>query len=377
MFVPLPDIMTIHLFNPEHDIALASGLTNFTAPHAGRQLRSDLAFLPALWASENDVILVDHVESAERKWRRLCGRLARLGIREASSRHFTDYLPHGTFDNMQPWGWDAAIRAEMIRKGISTAIMPTEAQITAFRQLSHRRTAARLLTMLHDDSNTQAECPEGHIIGEAFECQHIDDIKQLLERYGLLVLKAPWSSSGRGIRFLDATQLLTQTNWITNILQRQGSVMVEPCYKKVKDLAMEFEATDEGIKYKGLSLFATKNGAYMGNILATENAKREIINSYIPVCLLDRIKEKICTFLDLGDYRGPFGIDMMVVKESHIHSSITIRPSPLLLHPCVEINLRRTMGHVALSMTPLDDDIKAVMRIDFDGTNYKLRILRL
>ena len=39
--------MNIHVFNPEHDIALASNLANFTAPHAGRQLRADLGFLPA------------------------------------------------------------------------------------------------------------------------------------------------------------------------------------------------------------------------------------------------------------------------------------------------------------------------------------------
>ena len=56
--------MTLHIFNPEHDIALASNLSNFTAPHAGRQLRNDLGFLPALWAQEGDQILVEHEESA-------------------------------------------------------------------------------------------------------------------------------------------------------------------------------------------------------------------------------------------------------------------------------------------------------------------------
>ena len=54
--------MTLHIFNPEHDIALASNLSNFTAPHAGRQLRADLGFLPALWAEEGDVVLVENVE---------------------------------------------------------------------------------------------------------------------------------------------------------------------------------------------------------------------------------------------------------------------------------------------------------------------------
>ena len=47
-----------------------------------------------------------------------------------------------------------------------------------------------------------------------------------------------------------------------------------------------------------------------------------------------------------------------------------------LLHPCVEINLRRTMGHVALSLTPDDDDIVRVMRIELTD-HYKLLIKKL
>jgi hypothetical protein len=38
--------MRLHIFNPEHDIALAANLKRFTAPHAGRQMRADLGFLP-------------------------------------------------------------------------------------------------------------------------------------------------------------------------------------------------------------------------------------------------------------------------------------------------------------------------------------------
>ena len=61
--------------NPEHDIALASNLANFTAPHAGRQLRSDLGFLPVLWADESDAVLVDNVEVATKNCQRLCRKM--------------------------------------------------------------------------------------------------------------------------------------------------------------------------------------------------------------------------------------------------------------------------------------------------------------
>ena len=56
--------MKLHIFNPEHDIALAANQPRFTAPHAGRQLRADLGFLPALWAADGDMVLVDDVETA-------------------------------------------------------------------------------------------------------------------------------------------------------------------------------------------------------------------------------------------------------------------------------------------------------------------------
>jgi hypothetical protein len=137
---------------------------------------------------------------------------------------------------------------------------------------------------------------------------------------------------------------------------------------------MEFCVDDDGIHYLGLSLFHTVNGAYEGNILATESVKREIISHYIPVCLLDSVEQRIVESLDLGSYRGPFGVDMMIVTDAN-HQPSTISPQ-FLLHPCVEINLRCTMGHVALAISPTDDDILRVMRVDYNGTNYQLKIQR-
>ena len=65
-------------------------------------------------------------------------------------------------------------------------------------------------------------------------------------------------------------------------------------------------------------------------------------------------------------YTGPFGIDMMVVRNNHDEH---------VLHPCVELNLRRTMGHVALSLPTAFDVPTKVMRICYDKT-YRLRITR-
>ena len=54
--------MKVYLFNPGHDIALAAHQKYVTLPHAARQLQTDLAFLPVLWASKGDLVLVEDKE---------------------------------------------------------------------------------------------------------------------------------------------------------------------------------------------------------------------------------------------------------------------------------------------------------------------------
>ena len=334
--------MTLHIFNPEHDIALASNLSNFTAPRAGRQLRTDLWWMPRLWAQENDVVWMKGVQ------------LGGLPITA-----------------VEPWGWDRAICAELRRAGVKDEVLPTDEMVQHIRQLSHRRTSAQLLPLLQMEGT----------VGEAFECKTVEEVTELMQRYGRLVLKAPWSSSGRGVRFCENEKgEMRNENWVRNVIKAQGSMMAEPYYNKVKDFGMEFEADAEGrIHYLGLSLFHTVNGAYEGNILATESVKQEMISRYIPISLLDSVKQRIVERLTLDGYVGPFGIDMMIVKpgEGNHNSQLSIVNSQLLLHPCVEINLRRTMGHVALNISPTDDDIRAVMRVIYDGNHYKLKINKL
>ena len=346
--------MRLHIFNPEHDIALAAHLANFTAPHAGRQLRCDLGFLPALWADEGDAVLVDCLEVARRRYNRLRSRVG--GPQPLFVEK--DQLARMDITEVCPWGWDRALRAQLLRWGVGC--VPSDDYIEQVHRLSHRRQAARLLTLLRQDGT----------IGEAFECRDAAEVETLLQRYGQVVMKAPWSSSGRGLRFLDVsrTPFQMQANWFANIVRSQGSVMVEPLYPKVKDFGMEFMAHSNGqITYEGLSLFHTANGAYTGNLLASEDHKQSVLTRYIPARLLDSVKQSVISSLDLEDYCGPFGIDMMVVAGSGAQ--------PYLLHPCVEINLRRTMGHVALSLTPADDVVK-VMRILLQD-HYKLSIRKL
>lgn len=370
--------MTLHIFNPEHDIALASGLSNFTAPHAGRQLRHDLGFLPAIWAGEDDIIVVDDAEYAAHSWKRLAPRLVRLGetcgFRWGNRQFLTWKQLQGlTNVTLEPWGWNNALRSLLLRSGLTERELPTTESLATIRELSHRRVASSLLPQLRIEGT----------VGESMECHTEEETVEAIHRYGYVVLKAPWSSSGRGLRFYDAKQLdntgLTPhlSGWLRNLLATQGSVMAEPYYNKVKDFGMEFESDGEGtVRYLGLSLFHTQNGAYTGNVLASETAKEEMMSRYLSPTLLQTVREEICRRLGelfRDKYCGPFGVDMMVCTAQDEDGKV-INDKRCLLHPCVEINLRRTMGHVALALSPDDDDVRHVMRIDYNENVYKLRI---
>lgn len=345
--------MKLLVFNPEHDLALAANLSNFTAPHAGRQLRADLGFIPAIWAAADDYVHVENVEDAERRFLRLTRRpFGRFIAKEQICKH--------QFSAVDVWGWDLAIRAFLLRWGIDAAILPSVTQIDDIRQLSHRRYAMQLLDCLQMPG----------IIGSSCETNQIENIIDRLHSGEHLVVKAPWSSSGRGVRFMEDDVNIYDNGWLRNVIVKQGSVMVEPYYNKVKDFGMEFVSDGNGsVSYIGLSLFQTSNGAYTGNILASEEEKENLISRYIPIDLLKTVQQKICAKMGswLKDqYTGVFGIDMMVVRRDD--------GDGFLLHPCVEINLRRTMGHVAISLTELTSGLPKLMKIEYDSNIYKMKI---
>ena len=308
--------MKLLVFNPEHDLALAANLSNFTAPHAGRQLRADLGFVPAIWAAADDFVLVENVEDAERRFLRLTRRPFGRFIAK-------DLLCKLQFSAVDVWGWDLAIRAYLLRWGVEAVVMPTVTQIDAIRQLSHRRHAMQLLESLQMPGT----------IGCASETDQMDIIADRLHRGEHLVVKAPWSSSGRGVRFMEGDMNIYDKGWVRHVIEKQGS------------------------------------GAYTGNILASEDEKEHMISRYISVDLLKAIRQKICTLMGVllkDRYAGAFGIDMMVVRRDD--------GDGFLLHPCVEINLRRTMGHVAISLTERCSGLPKLMKMEYNSNVYKIKI---
>lgn len=283
------------------------------------------------------------------------------------------------YDALAPiWGWNKAFVRKLHCQGVEG--LPTEEQLATIRDLSSRRTAIEMLPAL------RSQLPAHLTAGESVMLTREEDIvADITTRFfsltdgsaRTLILKAPYSGSGRGLRLVSGQLSDQQLHWAQRCVREQGGVVVEPYYDKVLDFALEFLVVPNGVDYLGLSLFTTnENNVYAGNIIAPQKVLQQKLINLLPNLDFEEFINILLSEIDLrftGRYLGPVGVDMMVVNTAETASlpldfAINgVETAPLLLnsetkqpsrrlHPCVEVNVRRTMGELSLHLLPLMAD---------------------
>lgn len=305
----------LYLFNPDNDMALASGSPYYMPPSSAKKMAADLATLPAWYAAPGSSVWVSDIRQVE--WIRKGGDLP-LEVEGVTE------MPVGC-DELIPWGWNPSL---LHRLGENFA---ASVDVGVIRSLSSRKTAVDLLPELRMEGT----------VGESFWLTSVDDVCTFAEKHAKVLLKAPWSGSGKGIQPICGRPNDNLKGWARRIIASQGGVVGEPFYNKVKDFAMEFHVGDEGVKMVGYSLFeADARGIYKENLLVSDEAIEFRLMEYVPLMLLKRIGQWLQARLQelLGDvYRGYLGVDMMIVQDGGSYA----------VHPCVEVNLRMNMGVVS------------------------------
>ena len=321
----------IYIFNPENDLALANGNENYEPTLSARSLRSDLSLLPVWYADENAVVLTYSEISDE--W--LKREREALGVKALwmTVDSFTEKRKPD--DLFIPWGWSPAIRKLWHQTGCSE-LLQSERDFLQYKTLSHRAFTIDVLSMLRQKSLLT----EGIQIPE--ELFSLTEIQDYSKRNFPVLLKAPWSGSGRGLFWNNKPQDEKMKQWACPLLQKQGSIICEPVYLKEKDFAMQFFSDgDKKVSFAGYSLFMTdKYGAYKGNLLESDDSIEKKLSKYVPIKHLKQIQEALSCFFSseiAPFYKGYFGVDMMICS-SHENSG------SYFLHPCVEVNLRMNMG---------------------------------
>lgn len=322
--------MTIHIFNPDTDYALAADRRYYTPPAHVVSVRRSLALTPALYATPGDFILLldcsikesadlEHYEEAMRK-----------GIKIADMYFLKSHRKLFYGSEIRPWGWNRAI-AQFARDYIDNpAGIPSEVQIDALRNLSHRRTTISMQLALADLTADEIEIPK--------EVFNVDEAMQSYHHNHDLYFKAPWSSSGRGILLTNDLEDKHVEPWLRGVICRQGSVMMEKAYNRKLDFATEWWLDGENAKFLGYSVFNTsRRGKYHSNIIATQKELNSLIRQAAPQwsdLWLEEIKKALINVAG-AKYKGPLGIDMLVTENGNVN-------------PCVEINFRMTMGIAAI-----------------------------
>ncbi len=310
----------VHLFNPENDVALGYWRRSFTLSPLVRSLHADGAALPVWYASPDDYVYCPKAcDFAE--WSKEMSCLFGLKV------NLSDSLPSGL--DGAPWGWSLDAARQMSVVG---AIVPDEESLLKIRELSHRRLTVAVMSRLR--VMLPFELPEIPV-----EAKSVAEVRRQFEKWGgKMYVKEPWSSSGRGVIYLDRLSESDELR-IANIIRRQGSVMCEFAVSKRRDFAMEFRSLGGRVEWVAYSLFFNGHGtSYCGNLLAPDSEIESILASEgVDLDKLNALKETLLAiFTDLVApyYEGCFGVDMMVAEDG-------------MIVPCVEVNLRMTMGMVA------------------------------
>ncbi len=294
------------LFYPAHDLALAHGIRHFTPPAVAVQLQNDLEALASWWQPVS-----------------------------------SSALP-------LPWGWNYETRQSLLRAGVGESFLPTLQELTALRELSSRQTTIVLLQQIktaaekrHSPAFDALRPPRLLTTTEELESAIADNGSPFL-------LKAPWSSSGRGLcwsRMTPPELLLKRGN---SILREMKCVLLEPEYPKIQDFAMLFYIGGQEVQSVGYSLFDTDvKGTYQSGRIMSNDEMEQYLGQWVPVRTLRALADLYRTailpplfarFFNRPYHLGYVGIDMMIYGDGK---------RPPGLHPCIELNLRCTMGVVA------------------------------
>lgn len=326
----------LYLFNPDNEISIANGTNGYT-PKANISMMADnLAYLSAYLSDKEDYVLVSRIPNADfvKEKENIFGLNCKPIVWEQ--------VCSLSFHEIKPWGWSP--RVHLLVKDLKSRCCEQfkESVMAEWsdqrRALYSRQVASNCLSeIVQLDARLEKE-----IIPHV--CDSLEKIKLFSKKVNLVV-KAPWSSSGKGILFIPQGLLMRKEEEIlSGILRKQGYVMVEKQLNKVLDFAMEFEMDHLfRLNFLGYSIFNTsKRGEYEGNIVASDDYLEQIIEKYIDKDFLREIRDQLTDVLlstFRGRYVGCLGVDMMIYENES---------GEFKIQPCVEINLRYNMGIVAI-----------------------------
>ena len=333
----------IHYFNPGHEIAVLNASKHYHPPALIAKMQTDLAFLPAWYASEGDFVFVETPLPDDFI---LCCESLNIRIKPVTPADFEEssgLWVKPAMTTVDLWGispQSVYFFEKMNEQWNLSLVIPQWKE--AFRFLGSRFASQQLLAeLLNYIPEIEPEILPVFVSG-------IDAIEQRIgQSRERLLVKSPYSSSGRGLIWLPPAKLAqSERQLLSGMLKKQKQVSIERALDKQLDFSMQFEITGESkTRFLGYSIFQTNvKGAYESSLLDSQKDIEKQITDYIDHDLLLQTRMALTEIIQemyAPLYAGIIGIDMLAYKIGDSYR----------LHPCVEINLRKNMGYLAICLT--------------------------
>ncbi|MBQ7489805.1 MAG: hypothetical protein IJT51_04725 [Bacteroidales bacterium] len=350
---PHGDIKALLLFNPEHDLALANGQAHFMPPAAAVAFAREAAILP-IWIYGKGFVITEPIPDSFIQFLSLLN----IDIQIIDKKEIVNVL----FSEINPWGWDLLLRNNLLKSGIDEKLILSIDKIEKIKELSNRKLA------LKAHETILKKWPFGEMLPEAAKfVTKTEESFSFFDEKMNIIMKMPWSGSGKGLRFCRGEMTAHDKGWIKNVIERQAGAIIEQRYDVKEDFALEYICKDNKVEFCGYSLFFTQNGAYQGNYLLSNDAIISKLDSFIDKKDIEFCRDFYKTFLEdevAPHYNGFVGVDMFVYEEDNRFK----------LHPACEINLRSTMGILARKIADnhIDTNSSGVLLSAYSEKNGEL-----
>jgi len=261
-----PDVW---FFNPTCEYAVANGTTSWQPNRLLQKMEVDLGTLPLFFAKPHDIVLVRKLPAEKflQKLKMQGISLPRFVLLEDALKY---KLNGEKLNRLMPWGWSPVAHKllEPLKNSCSIPFQhsPVFKWQPGTRDLYSKKFSRKILTDVLPQLPTKTVL-QPSMLPEVASTQH--EMETLIDRWGKLMVKAPWSSSGRGLQPITKSPVVPKV-WekLMGIVNDQGYAIAEPLLDKVMDMSIQFELKQGKVAFLGKSIFLTdKKGQFQGNFL--------------------------------------------------------------------------------------------------------------
>lgn len=321
----------VHWFNPNAELH-ARGHLNGNDIKMNRfesAIEKDLEILMAAFSKRDDIVLFRELPSVSH-----LEKLQGSGF-DLPDAIGENELGNGKLGGFRPWAWSPEA---------SQLFEPFAQQVS--KKIKDQWRAPVPGSWLSKEIGYLLEKRIGSLEDNRSVCRDVEHALSMISNHSV-VYKPGYGCAGKGFRIAKEKNSELE-KWLSATIKENGFVIAEPWVQRVEDFSVHYHVENGRVDFLGVTKVVNDHrGRFRGidvaprwsklidQELATFLYKEELFGKWYH----EIIPEELGSLLD--QYNGPASIDAMVWRDSD---------GKLRLRKVVELNVRMTMGRVALDL---------------------------